>query len=51
MDKKIELLEHSSNNVKVYEIKVGNINVEINYANNGKKIDECMLNVIKQKAK
>lgn len=51
MNKKSELLEHLSNNRKVYELKVGNINVELDYSNNDRKIDECMLNILKQKNK
>ncbi len=51
LDKKSKLLTHLSNNGKVYELKVGNVNVQMNYANNGKGIDECMLNILKQKIK
>jgi len=45
------MLEHLSNKGNVYELKVENINVELNYLNNGRKIDECMLNILKQKTK
>lgn len=51
MNRKSELLEHLSNNGKVYELKVGNINVEMSYSKSNKKIDECMLNILKQKIK
>lgn len=34
---------------KINLIKVGNIEVEINYSENHKTIDECMLNILKQK--
>ena len=49
LNRKSELLEYLSSNGKVYELKVENINVQMNYANNGKKIDECMLNILKRK--
>lgn len=51
MDRKNETVEHLSNKGKVYEIKVGDINVEMCYAENNKKINECMLNILKQKIK
>ena len=49
MDRKTKIIEHLSNEGKVYEIKVGNLNVEMIYSKSNKKIDECMLNVLKQK--
>ena len=51
MDKKTIIVEHLSNKGKVYEIKVGNLNVEMIYDKSNKKIDECMLNILKQKYK
>ncbi len=51
LNRKFELLEHLSNNGKVYELKVGNVNIEMDYSKNGKGIDECMLNILKQKIK
>lgn len=51
MDKKTKIFEHLSNKGKVYEIKVGNLNVEMIYDKCNKKIDECMLNILKQKCK
>ncbi len=51
MDKKSKLLTHLSNNGNVYELKVGNVNIEMDYSKNGKGIDECMLNILKQKYK
>ncbi len=48
LDKKSKLLTHLSNNGNVYELKVGNVNIEMDYAKNGKGIDECMLNILKQ---
>ena len=32
----------------IYELKVGNLNVELVYSKGNKKIDECMLNVLKE---
>lgn len=51
MDKKTKIIERLSNGEKVYEIKVGDVTVEMNYSKDNKKIDECMLNVLKQKCK
>ena len=51
MDKKTKIVEHLSNKGKVYEIEVGNLNVEMIYDKCNKKIDECMLNILKQKYK
>lgn len=49
MNRKPKIIEHLSNKEKVYELKVGNINVEMTYSKSNKKIDECMLNILKQK--
>lgn len=49
MDKKTKIIEHLSNGEKVYEVKVGEITVEMSYSNENKKFDECMLNILKQK--
>ena len=35
----------------IYELKVGNLNVELVYSKGNKKIDECMLNILKRKCK
>ena len=51
MDRKTKITKHLSNNEEVYEIKVGNLNVEMIYDKCNKKIDECMLNILKQKYK
>lgn len=51
LNRKSKLLEHLSNNGNIYELKVGNIKVEMDYSKNGKKFDECMLNILKQKIK
>ena len=34
-----------------YLFKVGNIQVEMEYANNNKDLNECILNIMKQKYK
>jgi hypothetical protein len=51
LNRKTKIIELLSNNEKVYEIKVGDINVEMTYSKSNKKIDECMLNILKQKMK
>ena len=49
MDRKAKNIEHLLKKGKVYELKVGNLNVEMSYSKEQKKIDECMLNILKQK--
>lgn len=49
LDGKTKGRDHQSNQEKEYELKVGNLLVEINYATNHKKMDECMLAILKQK--
>ena len=49
MNRKSKIIEHLSNKGKVYELKVGNLNVEMSYSKSDKKIDGCMLNILKQK--
>ena len=49
MNRKSKIIEHLSNKGKVYELKVGNLNVEMSYSKSDKKIDECMLNILKGK--
>ena len=34
-----------------YQMKVGNMLVEMEYSKNNKKIEECMLNILRQKSK
>lgn len=45
------LTENRENLLKGKDLKIGNLLVEIKYASNNKKIDECMLNILKQKIK
>ena len=45
-EKIIQYLKKTKN---PYEIKVGNMFVNIEYTKNDKKFDECMLNILKQK--
>ena len=51
MDRKTKIVKHLSNKGNIYEIKVGNLNVELVYSKGNKKIDECMLNILKRKCK
>ena len=39
------------NNKDLYQLQVGNMTVEFKYSENDKKINECMVNVLKQKIK
>lgn len=50
MKRESELLKQLSNNKKACELKIGNIDVEMKYSNN-RNINECMLNILKQKIK
>lgn len=43
--------ERLVNNKDLYQFQVGNMNVEFKYSENDKKIDECMINVLRQKSK
>lgn len=47
MDKEYKLIFDNKN---PYQLKVGDLMVEIKYSNN-KKIEECILNILKQKIK
>ncbi|MCI8309704.1 MAG: hypothetical protein HFJ45_05900 [Clostridia bacterium] len=51
MNRKHEILEYLSKKGNVYELEIGNINVEMVYSKSNKKIDECMLNILKLKSK
>jgi hypothetical protein len=39
------------NNKHLYQLQIGNMTVEFKYSENDKKIDECMINILKQKSK
>lgn len=39
------------NNKNLYQLQVGNMTVEFKYSENDKKINECMINILKQKKK
>ena len=39
------------NDKDLYQLQVGNMTVEFKYSENDKKIDECMINVLRQKSK
>ena len=51
LNRKHEILEYLSKKGNVYELEIGNINVEMVYSKSNKKIDECMLNILKLKSK
>lgn len=39
------------NNKNLYQLQVGNMTVEFKYLENDKKINECMINILRQKRK
>ena len=43
--------ERLINNKDLYQLQVENMTVEFRYSENDKKIDECMINILKQKSK
>lgn len=49
MDEKSKVIGQLTYENEVYDIKVGDITVELKYSNNCRKFDECMLNILKQK--
>jgi len=46
-----EVIGYLKETENLYRLKVGNISVEVIYSENNKKIDECILNILKQKSK
>lgn len=51
MDKNHKIKKCMADKEKIYELKVENINIEIIYSKGNKKIEECILNVLKKKMK
>lgn len=49
MQKKI--IEYIKGTENPYQLKIGNMIVELEYSENHKKFNECMLNILKQKIK
>lgn len=45
---KKEIIEYLKKTENPYRLKVGNMTVELKYSDN-KRIDECILNILKQK--
>ena len=43
--------ERLVNNTDLYQWPVGNMTIEFKYSENDKKINECMINILKQKSK
>lgn len=39
------------NNKNLYQLQVRNMTVEFKYSESDKKIDECMINILRQKSK
>lgn len=49
MKKQNKLIKYLLNKENPYQIKVGNTMVEMEYSNNKKTFNECILNILKQK--
>ena len=39
------------NTEKPYQLKIGDMVVEMTYSENNKKINECIINILKQKSR
>lgn len=48
---KSNILEQISKTKDIYQIKVGNMCVEIVYSENNIRFNECMLDILRQKSK
>ena len=46
-----KILNKLSKKGESYQFKVGDMNVEMVYSKNQKSVNECMLNILKQKVK
>lgn len=46
-----KIIEYLLKTENPYQLKVGNMNVEIIYSENGKKFTKCVLNILKQRLK
>ena len=51
MKKQIKKIENLSKIGDLYQLKIGNMCVEMAYSENNKSFNECMLNILKQKIK
>lgn len=49
MKEQNKLIQYLLNSEKPYQIKVEGTIVEMEYSNNSKTFNECMLNILKQK--
>lgn len=49
LEKQSKKIENLSKSNDKYELKVGDMTVEIVYSKNNKSFNECMLNILKQK--
>ncbi len=49
LNRKYENLGHLSSKGNVYELKCEDLNVEMIYSKSNKRIDECILDILKQK--
>ena len=46
-----KIIEHLKKTENPYQIKVGDIIVQMEYSKNCKQFNECILNILKQKSK
>ncbi len=46
-----KILNKLSKKGELYQFKVGDMSVEMDYSENHKSFNECMLNILKQKVK
>lgn len=51
MKEQNKIIQYLLNANNPYQIKVEDINVEMEYSDNNKTFNECMLNILKQKYK
>jgi len=51
LETKSNILKKSSKTKETYKLKIGDMCVEMLYAENNKSLNDCMLNILKQKVK
>lgn len=51
MKDKNKIIDYLSKTQNPYKLKVDNMNIEIEYSENNKRLNECMQNILKQKVK
>lgn len=46
---KKKIIDYLENTENPYQLKVGDVIVEMTYSDNNRKFDECVLNILKQR--